>query len=68
VPVLGTLIAIAVVGHAIRRKGFVNGVVDTSLDATPFVGTAKNVYELARGRDVIPDRPASAQRTARARA
>ena len=30
---------------------------DTALDAVPFVGAAKNLAEVVRGRDFIPDRP-----------
>ena len=55
VPVLGAVVALLTVRAAIRRKGFRRGVVDTALDATPVVGTAKAVYEMARG-DMIPDR------------
>jgi len=55
IPLLGAVIAVVAVGAAIRRKGFARGVVDTALDATPGVGAAKNIYEMARG-DIIPDR------------
>ncbi|BCS35024.1 hypothetical protein TBR22_A42500 [Luteitalea sp. TBR-22] len=55
VPVLGALVALFTLRSAIRRKGMRRGVVDTALDATPVVGTAKAVYEMARG-DIIPDR------------
>ena len=41
-----------------RRKGVVGGALDTGLNAVPFVGAAKNVFELMRGRDFIPDRRA----------
>jgi hypothetical protein len=56
VPLVGTAIAAATVFAAVRRKGFFGGALDTGLNATPFVGAAKNVYELVRGRDIIPDR------------
>lgn len=56
IPLLGAALAFFAVRAAIRRKGFVGGVADTALDATPGVGTAKNLYELARGGDIIPDR------------
>lgn len=39
-----------------RRKGVISGVLHSGLDAIPFLGTAKNVAELARGRDFFPDR------------
>jgi hypothetical protein len=52
-----------------RRKGVISGVLDTGLNAVPFVGAAKNVLEVARGRDFFPDRygPTVARRTVRSR-
>ena len=58
-PVLGTVVALATVAATMRRKGFWGGALDTGLNAVPFVGAAKNVLELARGRDFFPDRPAT---------
>ena len=58
IPWIGAAIAIVTVGSAIRRKGFLNGVIHSGLDAIPFVGGAKNVAEAVRGRDFIPDRTA----------
>jgi len=40
-----------------RRKGVIGGVVDTGLNALPFVGAAKTVAELVRGEDFIEDLP-----------
>ena len=57
IPWIGTLIAIATIGSAIRRKGLVRGAIHSGLDAIPFVGGAKNLAEAARGRDFLPDRP-----------
>ena len=57
VPVIGTLLAIAAVATTMRRKGVISGVLDTGLNALPGIGAAKNVIELARGRDFFPDRP-----------
>jgi hypothetical protein len=61
-PWIGAAIAIVTLGSAIRRKGFVRGVLHSALDAIPYVGGAKNVAEMARGRDFFPDRerPAAA--------
>jgi putative toxin of predicted polymorphic toxin system len=56
VPLVGSLIALVTLGGAIRRKGFMRGTLDTALDFVPFIGTAKNVAEIARGRDFIPER------------
>ena len=55
-PWVGGVIAIATLGSAIRRKGWLGGTVDTALDFVPFVAGAKNLAEAARGRDFIRDR------------
>jgi hypothetical protein len=59
VPWIGTAIALATVAATMKRKGFFRGIVETGLNAMPFVGAAKNTVELVRGRDFIPDRPAA---------
>ena len=59
-PILGTAIAVATLAATMKRKGFFRGALDTGLNAVPFVGAAKNVVELARGRDFFPDRPVPA--------
>ena len=56
VPWLGALLALATVGAAIRRKGFVRGTLDTALNAVPVVGGVKAAAEVARGRDFLRDR------------
>ena len=56
IPYVGAAIALFTIGAAIRRKGVFGGAVHSSLDAIPFVGAAKNVAEVIRGRDFIPDR------------
>jgi hypothetical protein len=55
-PWIGGVLAIATVGAAIRRKGLLGGTMDTVLDFIPYVGGAKNLAEVARGRDFIKDR------------
>jgi hypothetical protein len=55
-PWIGALVAFATLGSAIRRKGFLGGTLNTALDAIPFVGGAKNVAEVYRGRDFIRDK------------
>lgn len=58
-PWIGGIIALATLGSAIRRKGMLGGTMDTALDFIPFVGGAKNLAEIGRGRDFIRDkRPA----------
>ena len=58
VPFGGAVIAIGLVGHDIKKKGLVKGVVNSSIDAIPFVGFAKNAVELFTG-DFLPDNNAS---------
>ncbi|MDQ4121828.1 MAG: hypothetical protein M3209_10330 [Acidobacteriota bacterium] len=55
-PVVGTALAIGLVGYSIKKKGWIRGVVHSALDVTPVVGTAKNVVEFFTG-DLIPDKP-----------
>jgi hypothetical protein len=56
IPWIGGLIALAGVGAAIRRKGWLGGSADTALDMIPYVGGAKNLAEVIRGRDFIRDK------------
>ena len=60
-PWIGTIVALATLGSAIRRKGLFGGSVNTALDAIPFVGGAKNIAEVYRGRDFIRDKRIPAQ-------
>ena len=55
VPFGGTAVAVVLVGTDIRNKGVLNGLVNSGIDAIPFVGLGKNVIELVRG-DFIPDK------------
>lgn len=55
-PVIGAAIAVVTVASAMRRKGVISGVLDSILNAVPFVGAAKNTVEVVRGRDFFPDR------------
>ncbi|HEY6360439.1 MAG TPA: hypothetical protein VIX63_05005 [Vicinamibacterales bacterium] len=63
-PWIGAAIALYALGSAIRQKGLVGGTLDTALNAVPFVGGAKNVAEVIRGRDFIRDRPLNSHRDA----
>jgi len=54
-PFGGTVIAVSLVGHDIKKKGLVNGVLNSGIDAIPFVGLAKNAVEIFAG-DFIPDK------------
>ena len=55
VPLGGTVVAVALVGDDIRKKGVLKGAVNSGLDAIPVVGLAKNALELLTG-DLIPDK------------
>jgi hypothetical protein len=55
-PVIGAAIAVVTIASAMRRKGVISGALDSMLNAVPFIGAAKNVVEVARGRDFFPDR------------
>lgn len=61
IPVVGTALAIGLVGYDIKRKGVVNGVLNSGLDAIPFVGLGKNVVEFFTG-DLLPDKRANNQK------
>jgi hypothetical protein len=58
VPFGGTVIVVGLVGHDIKKKGLVKGVVNSSIDAIPIIGFAKNAVELVTG-DFIPDKDES---------
>ena len=60
IPIIGPVFVVGFAGHDIKRKGLVPGVVHVGLDATPVVGTAKNVLEVFTG-DLIPDKADKAQ-------
>ena len=55
VPFGGTAVAVLLVGNDIKNKGVFKGIVNSGIDAIPFVGLAKNAVELVRG-DFIPDK------------
>jgi hypothetical protein len=55
IPYVGTAMAIGLVGYDIKRKGVVKGVLNSGLDAIPFVGLGKNVIEFFTG-DLLPDK------------
>ena len=55
VPYLGTFMAIGFVGYDIKKKGVLKGVINSGLDAIPFVGTGKNLIEFFTG-DLLPDK------------
>jgi hypothetical protein len=55
VPLVGTAVAVGLIGYEIKKKGFARGLVNTALDATPVVGLIKNMIEIFTG-DWLPDK------------
>ena len=55
IPFGGTAVAVVLVGSDIRSKGVFKGLLNSGIDAIPFVGLAKNAVEFFRG-DFIPDK------------
>ncbi|MCY7345193.1 MAG: hypothetical protein LH614_03150 [Pyrinomonadaceae bacterium] len=61
IPYVGTAFAIGLVGYDIKRKGVVKGVLNSGLDAIPFIGLGKNAVEFFTG-DLFPDKNVSGQK------
>jgi len=55
IPYVGTAMAIGFVGYDIKKKGLIKGVINSGLDAIPFVGAGKNILEFFTG-DLLPDK------------
>ena len=55
IPLVGSILAVGLAGHEIRKKGLLRGVVHVGLDVTPVVGAAKGFLELFTG-DLISDK------------
>lgn len=49
IPYVGTVAAVGLVGYDIKKKGVVKGLMNSGLDAIPFVGLGKNVVEYFTG-------------------
>jgi len=58
IPYVGTAMSIGLVGYDIKKKGVVKGVLNSGIDAIPFVGLGKNAIEFFTG-DFFPDKDAS---------
>jgi hypothetical protein len=54
-PVVGTAVVIGMTAYEVKKKGLLRGVVNTALDATPLLGSAKNIIEVFTG-DWLPDK------------
>ena len=61
IPYVGSVMAIGLVGYDIKKKGVVKGILNSGIDAIPFVGLAKNAVELITG-DFFPDKPVKKSR------
>lgn len=61
IPYVGTVMAIGLVGSDIKRKGVVKGLLNSGIDAIPFVGTGKNIFEFFSG-DLLPDKDAKTKK------
>jgi hypothetical protein len=68
IPYVGAAVVVITFGNTIRRKGASGGLADATLNAIPFIGAAKNLVELARGKDFFPDRPERLATRSRSRA
>lgn len=55
IPYVGTVMTIGLVGNDIKRKGVVKGILNSGIDAIPFVGLGKNAVEFFTG-DFFPDK------------
>ena len=56
VPLIGAAVSVYLLRETIKRKGFVGGLLDTGLNAVPFVGAFKTAVEVFRDRDFFPDK------------
>ncbi len=55
IPVVGSVVAVGLAGHEVKKKGLLRGAAHVGLDLIPIIGTAKNVLEIFTG-DLIPDK------------
>ena len=60
-PFGGAAVVLFLVGSDIKNKGLGKGLINSGIDAIPFVGLAKNAVELVRGEDFIADKPTRAK-------
>jgi hypothetical protein len=56
VPFGGAAVVLFLIGTDIKNKGVSKGLLNSGIDAIPFVGLTKNVAEFVRGEDFIPDK------------
>jgi hypothetical protein len=56
VPFGGAAVVLFLVGSDVKNKGVARGLLNSGIDAIPFVGLAKNAAEFVRGKDFIRDK------------
>jgi hypothetical protein len=56
VPLIGAAVSVYLLRETIKRKGFIGGLLDTSLNALPIIGALKSGVEVFRDRDFFPDK------------
>ena len=56
VPVIGAAVSVYLLRETMKRKGLVGGLLDTGLNALPFVGALKTGVEAFRDKDFFPDK------------
>jgi hypothetical protein len=56
VPLIGAAVSVFLLRETIKRKGLLGGMLDTGLNALPFVGALKTGVEALRDRDFFPDK------------
>jgi hypothetical protein len=61
VPLVGTAVAVGLIGYEIRKKGIARGLVNTALDATPVLGLIKNTIEIFTGDWLADKEPKNRQ-------
>ena len=56
VPLIGAAVSVFLLRETIKRKGLLGGMLDTGLNALPFVGALKAGVEAFRDKDFFPDK------------
>lgn len=55
IPIVGSVFAVGLAAHEVKKKGLLRGAIHVGLDVTPVIGTIKNVVEIFTG-DIIADK------------
>ena len=57
IPVVGAVFAVGLAAHEVKKKGLLRGAIHVGLDATPVVGTVKNIVEIFTGDIIAGKKP-----------